>query len=69
MGHSVMSDRSQELWELECRYKAALETIEQLQAALESIAANTCCDKCREAAAVAENALRPVRNKAGNLLL
>jgi len=31
--------------------------IEQLEAALRSIAANTCCDKCQEAALVARAAL------------
>ncbi len=31
--------------------------IERLQAALQSIAANTCCDKCQEAALVARAAL------------
>lgn len=31
--------------------------IEQLEAALQSIAANTCCDRCQEAALVARKAL------------
>lgn len=31
--------------------------IEQLEAALKSIAKNTCCDKCQEAALVAREAL------------
>ncbi len=33
--------------------------VERLRAALESIAANTCCDKCQEAALVARAALSP----------
>jgi hypothetical protein len=35
----------------------AADRIEQLEAALRSIAANTCCDKCQEAALVARAAL------------
>lgn len=37
--------------------------IEQLEAALQSIAANTCCDKCQEAALVARAALADTQNK------
>ena len=33
------------------------DTMEKLNAALGSIAANTCCDKCQEAALVAREAL------------
>ena len=32
--------------------------VERLRAALASIAANTCCDSCREAALVAQAAIR-----------
>jgi len=35
----------------------AADRIEALEAALRSIAANTCCDKCQEAALVARAAL------------
>ena len=35
----------------------ALDRIEKLEAALRSIAANACCDSCREAALVARKAL------------
>ena len=44
--------------EEECRnaFEAA-HRIEKLEAALRSIAANTCCDSCREAALVARKAL------------
>ena len=35
----------------------ALHEIERLREALQSIAANTCCDKCQEAALVAKAAL------------
>ena len=35
----------------------AASRIEQLEAALRSIAANACCDSCREAALVARKAL------------
>ena len=35
----------------------AADRIEKLEAALRSIAANACCDSCREAALVARNAL------------
>lgn len=35
----------------------AADRIETLEAALRSIAANTCCDKCQEAALVARAAL------------
>jgi len=35
----------------------AADLIERLQVALQSIAANTCCDKCQEAALVARAAL------------
>jgi hypothetical protein len=34
-----------------------LEGYERLKAALQSIASNTCCDKCQEAALVARRAL------------
>jgi hypothetical protein len=33
--------------------------VERLRAALESIARNTCCDRCQEAALVARAALEP----------
>ena len=36
---------------------AARRRIEKLEAALRSIAANACCDSCREAALVARKAL------------
>jgi hypothetical protein len=36
---------------------AAADRIEKLEAALRSIAANACCDSCREAALVARKAL------------
>ena len=36
---------------------AAASRIEKLEAALRSIAANACCDSCREAALVARKAL------------
>ena len=35
----------------------AMDEIEGLRAALESIAKNTCCDRCQEAALVAQAAL------------
>lgn len=35
----------------------AADRIEELEAALQSIASNTCCDKCQEAALVARAAL------------
>ena len=35
----------------------AAQEIEKLRAALRSIAANTCCDRCQEAALVARSAL------------
>ena len=35
----------------------AADRIEKLEAALQSIAANACCDSCREAALVARKAL------------
>ena len=38
---------------------AAASRIEKLEAALRSIAANACCDSCREAALVARKALEP----------
>ena len=37
--------------------KEAADRIEKLEAALHSIAANACCDSCREAALVARKAL------------
>jgi hypothetical protein len=37
--------------------KPAADRIEKLEAALRSIAANACCDSCREAALVARKAL------------
>lgn len=37
--------------------KPAADRIEALELALRSIAANTCCDKCQEAALVARTAL------------
>ena len=42
---------------------------DRLSKGLESIAKNTCCDTCQEAARVAEDILRPTRNAAGNILL
>lgn len=39
---------------------------ERLRTALESIAANTCCDKCREAGLVARTALRLTVHPAGD---
>ena len=39
-----------------------LDKVEQLRAALESIAANTCCERCQEAALVAREALGAVDN-------
>ena len=39
------------------RAKLAADRIEKLEAALRSIAANACCDSCREAALVARKAL------------
>lgn len=33
--------------------------IKRLRAALQSIANNTCCDRCQEAALVAKGALKP----------
>lgn len=48
--------------ELEIAYAASrsedIEEIERLREALKSIAANTCCDNCQEAALVARAALR-----------
>jgi hypothetical protein len=38
--------------------EVAANEIERLRAALESIAKNTCCDRCQEAALVAKAALR-----------
>lgn len=38
-------------------YGEAADRIETLEAALQSIAANTCCDKCHQAALVARAAL------------
>ena len=38
--------------------------IEELEAALRSIAANTCCDKCQEAALVAREALAKLEDGA-----
>jgi hypothetical protein len=38
-----------------------LADLERMKAALESIAANTCCDRCQEAALVARLALRHAR--------
>ena len=43
--------------ELECVAMDAADRIEALEAALRSIAANTCCDSCQEAALVARAAL------------
>ena len=37
--------------------REAVDRIEALEAALREIAANTCCDSCREAALVARKAL------------
>jgi hypothetical protein len=37
-----------------------MDTLERYDTALRSIAANSCCDRCREAALVAQSALRPV---------
>ena len=39
------------------KLKEAADEIEKLRAALRSIAANTCCDRCQEAALVARAAL------------
>lgn len=39
------------------RLGKAIDCIKDLKAALESIANNTCCDKCQEAALVAKKAL------------
>ena len=39
------------------RAREAADRIEKLEAALRSIAANACCDSCREAALVARKAL------------
>ena len=39
------------------RASEAADRIEKLEAALRSIAANACCDSCREAALVARKAL------------
>ena len=39
--------------------------IRQYREALSSIAANTCCDKCREAALVAKDALSATTRRAG----
>jgi hypothetical protein len=39
------------------RAREAADHIEKLEAALRSIAANACCDSCREAALVARKAL------------
>jgi hypothetical protein len=39
------------------RIKSQADRIEKLEAALRSIAANACCDSCREAALVARKAL------------
>jgi hypothetical protein len=58
-----MSEVRQELvlWQAYCEKKMALEDaqdeIEKLRAALRSIAANTCCNRCQEAALVARAAL------------
>lgn len=41
----------------EVTYAAMQKRIKTLKAALESIAANTCCDNCQEAARVARAAL------------
>jgi len=39
----------------------AMTTIERLRTALQSIADNTCCDKCQEAAQVARVALADIK--------
>jgi len=43
--------------ETKCNCDESADRIEQLEAALHSIAANTCCGKCQEAALVARAAL------------
>ena len=53
----MTDDLVKRLRELAGRYDEAAERIEKLEAALRSIAANACCDSCREAALVARNAL------------
>jgi hypothetical protein len=42
------------------RHQSLLADATVMQAALASIAANTCCDQCQEAARVAQRALRVV---------
>jgi hypothetical protein len=49
--NAVQKKRIEETWELNQRYEKALK----------SIAANTCCDKCQEAAAWAKSALEGIR--------
>ena len=53
----MTDDLVKRLRELAGRYDEAAERIEKLEAALRSIAANACCDSCREAALVARKAL------------
>ena len=49
------SDGQRDAWRM--ALKPAADRIEKLEAALRSIAANACCDSCREAALVARKAL------------
>jgi len=55
MACDIEEMQSPQAWADRCRAAAA--EIEKLRAALRSIAANTCCDRCQEAALVARAAL------------
>lgn len=48
---------------IEVTYDALRKRIAELEAALSSIARNTCCDKCQEAALVARAALEGGKNE------
>jgi NMD protein affecting ribosome stability and mRNA decay len=45
-------------WHVKVQGEAVAQAVREYETALKSIAANTCCDRCQEAALVAQAALR-----------
>ena len=57
LAYQWQDKKHRHVWDLCKELERAADRIEKLEAALRSIAANTCCDSCREAALVARKAL------------
>ena len=57
LAYQWQDKKHRHVWDLCSKIETAADRIEKLEAALRSIAANACCDSCREAALVARKAL------------